>query len=159
MGLISVREVFKTKGIVFFVSQKIVLSSHDSHLAPEMGETHDELLEVDFSIAVIVKDVDDPPEIARYTGSTFFSKFFAFQTGRFWAAFLGPRGPLVLPLVDPPARTPVRNENLDRHICLMNQQETPQTNLMAQWDPLDIPLEPKAPPSTPMTLKQVFWPH
>ena len=88
MGLISVREVFKTKGIVFFWSQKIVFSSRDSHLAPEMGETHDELLEVDFSIAVIVKDVDDPPEIARYTGSTFFSKFFAFQTGMFWAAFL-----------------------------------------------------------------------
>ena len=88
MGLISVREVFKTKGIVFFVSQKIVLSSHDSHLAPEMGETHDELLEVDFSIAVIVKDVDDSPEIARYTVSTFLSKFVAFQTGTFWAAFL-----------------------------------------------------------------------
>ena len=87
MGLISVREVFKTKGIVFFVSQKIVLSSHDSHLAPEMGETHDELLEVDFSIAVIVKDVDDSPEIARYTVSTFLSKFVAFQTGTFWAAF------------------------------------------------------------------------
>ena len=69
-------------------SQKIVLSSHDSHLAPEMGETHDELLEVDFAIAVIVKDVNDPPEIARYTMSTFLSKFFAFQTGRFWAAFL-----------------------------------------------------------------------
>ena len=88
MGLISVREVFKAKGIVFFGSKKIVLSSHDSHSAPEMGETHDELLEVDFSIAVIVKDVDDPPEIARYTMSTFLSKFFVFQTGRFWAAFL-----------------------------------------------------------------------
>ena len=89
MGLISVREVFKTKGFVFFGSQKIVfLSSHDSHLTPEMGETHDELLEVDFAITVIVKDVDDPPEIARYTMSTFLSKFFAFQTGRFWAAFL-----------------------------------------------------------------------
>ena len=46
-----------------------------------------------------------------------------------------------------------------RHICLMNNLKTHQTNLMAQWDPLDIPLEPKAPPSTPMTLKQVFWPH
>ena len=88
MGLISVREVFRTKGIVFFGDQKIVLSSHGSHLAPEMGETHDELLEVDFAIAVIVKDVDDPPEIARYTMSTFLSKFFAFQTGRFLAAFL-----------------------------------------------------------------------
>ena len=41
----------------------------------------------------------------------------------------------------------------------MNHLKTHQTNLMAQWDPLDIPLEPKAPPSTPMTLKQVFWPH
>ena len=72
MVLISVREVINTKGI-FFGSQKFVLSSHDSHLAPEMGETHDELLEVDFAIAVIVKDVDDPPEIARYAVSTFYS--------------------------------------------------------------------------------------
>ena len=85
MELISVREVIKTKGIVFFWKPK---NCHDSHLAPEMGETHDELLEVDFAIAVIVKDVDDPPEIARYTMSTFLSKFFAFQTGRFLAAFL-----------------------------------------------------------------------
>ena len=53
----------RQRELFFFGSQKIVLSSHDSHLAPEMGETHDELLEVDFSIAVIVKDVDDPPEI------------------------------------------------------------------------------------------------
>ena len=81
MGLISVREVIKTVKIVFFGSQKIVLSSHDSHLAPEMGETHDELLEVDFAIAVIVKDVDDPPEIARYTVSTFHSKFLPFKQG------------------------------------------------------------------------------
>ena len=108
MGLISVREVIKTKGIVFFGSQKIVLSSHDSHLAPEMGETHDELLEVDFAIAVIVKDVDDPPEIARYTiiqcqlsiqsfclsnrevlGSIFVFEGIAGQWTNFWATLLG----------------------------------------------------------------------
>ena len=81
-----------------------------------MGETHDELLEVDLAIAVIIKDVDDPPKIARYTESTFFSKFFAFQTGRFWAAFLGPRGPLVLPLVNPYTRTSARAKNLDTYI-------------------------------------------
>ena len=84
MGLISVREVINTKGI-FFGSQKFVLSSHDSHLAPEMGETHDELLEVDFAIAVIVKDVDDPPEIARYTMSTFLSKLLFLGAGHFGA--------------------------------------------------------------------------
>ena len=55
------------------------MSSHDSHLAPEMGETHDELLEVDFAIAVIVKDVDDPPEIARYIQCQLsFQSFLAF---------------------------------------------------------------------------------
>ena len=31
-------------------------------------------------------------------------------------SFLGPRGPLVLPLVNPPARTPVRAKNLDTYI-------------------------------------------
>ena len=30
--------------------------------------------------------------------------------------FLGPRGPLVLPLVDPYTRTPVRAKNLDTYI-------------------------------------------
>ena len=30
--------------------------------------------------------------------------------------FLGPRGPLVLPLVDPAVRTPVRAKNLDTYI-------------------------------------------
>ena len=31
-------------------------------------------------------------------------------------AFLGPRGPLVLPLVDPYTRTPVHAKNLDAYI-------------------------------------------
>ena len=30
--------------------------------------------------------------------------------------FLGPRGPLVLPLMNPRTRPPVRNENLDTYI-------------------------------------------
>ena len=66
-------------------------------------------------------------------------------------AFLGPRGPLVLPLVNPPVGpaalkilTPIY-----RHICLINHQETPQTNLMAQWDPLDVPPNPLGPPAPP----------
>ena len=40
-----------------------------------------------------------------------------------------------------------------RHICLMNHQETPQTNPMAQWDPPDVslnPLGPLAPPIAPL---------
>ena len=65
--------------------------------------------------------------------------------------FLGPRGPLVLPLVDPPA--PARAMKIwtpiYRHICLMNHQETPQTNPMAQWDPLDVSLNPLGPPGPP----------
>ena len=36
-----------------------------------------------------------------------------------------------------------------RHICLMNHQETPQTNPMAQWDPLDVSLNPLGPPAPP----------
>ena len=87
-GLSLFEKDSRQREFFFFGKRLIVLSSHDSHLAPEMGETHDELLEVDFSIAVIVKDVDDSPEIARYTASTFLSKFVAFQTGTFWAAFL-----------------------------------------------------------------------
>ena len=42
---------------------------------------------------------------------------------------------------------PVRNENLDtyiyRHICLKNHQETPETNPLAIWDPLDVSLNPQ----------------
>ena len=67
-------------------------------------------------------------------------------------AFLGPRGPLVLPLVNPPVGpaalkilTPIY-----RHICLINHQETPQTNLMAQWDPLDVSPSPLGPPAPPL---------
>ena len=40
-----------------------------------------------------------------------------------------------------------------RHICLMNYQETHQTNPMAQWDPLVVslnPLGPLAPPIAPL---------
>ena len=65
--------------------------------------------------------------------------------------FLGPRGPLVLPLV---ACTPARKKNLDhniyRHTCLMNHQKTRLTSLMAPWDPLDALLDPLAPPGPPM---------
>ena len=32
----------------------------------------------------------------------------------------------------------------------MNHQETPQTNLMAQWDPLDVSLNPLGPPGPPI---------
>ena len=67
--------------------------------------------------------------------------------------FLGPRGPLVLPLVDPPA--PARAMKIwtpiYRHICLMNHQETPQTNPLAIWDPLDVSLNPLGPPAPPIT--------
>ena len=62
--------------------------------------------------------------------------------------FLGPRGPLVLPLVDPYVHpyalkilTPIY-----RHICHMNHQKTPQTNPLATWDPLDVSLNPLGPP-------------
>ena len=44
--------------------------------------------------------------------------------------FLGPRGPLVLPLVDPsvcPSLLKIWTP-IYRHICLMNHQETHQTN-------------------------------
>ena len=36
-----------------------------------------------------------------------------------------------------------------RHICLMNHQETPQTNPLAIWDPLDVSLNPLGPPGPP----------
>ena len=45
--------------------------------------------------------------------------------------FLGLRGPLVLPLVDPYGAIKIWSP-IYRHICLMNHQETPQTNPMAQ---------------------------
>ena len=45
----------------------------------------------------------------------------------------------------------------------MNHQETPQTNPMAQWDPLDVslnPLGPHGPPHRPPgTPKEISWPH
>ena len=37
-----------------------------------------------------------------------------------------------------------------RHICLMNHQETPQTNPLAIWDPLDVSLNPLGPPGPPI---------
>ena len=50
-----------------------------------------------------------------------------------------------------------------RQICLMNNQETHETNPMAPWDPQDAPLEPLVPPGPPNrppgTPKQVSWPH
>ena len=39
---------------------------------------------------------------------------------------------------------------LHRHICLMNHQETPQTNTVAQWDPLDVSFNPLGPPGPPI---------
>ena len=67
--------------------------------------------------------------------------------------FLGPRGPLVLPLVDPYVRTYALKilTPIYRHICLMNHQETPQTNPLAILDPLDVSLNPLGPPGPPIT--------
>ena len=42
--------------------------------------------------------------------------------------FLGPRGPLVLPLVNQPARAKNLDTQIQAYICLMNHQETHQTN-------------------------------
>ena len=61
--------------------------------------------------------------------------------------FLGPRGPLVLPLVNPYVRN--AGPHVYWHICHMNHQETPQTNPMARWDPLDVSLNPLGPPGPP----------
>ena len=76
--------------------------------------------------------------------------------------FLGPRGPLVLPLVNPYGAMKIWTP-IYRHICLMNHQETPQTNPMAQWDPLDVSLNPLGPPGPPHrppgTPKEISWPH
>ena len=65
---------------------------------------------------------------------------------------LGPRGPLVLPLVDPYVRTYALKilTPIYRHICLMNHQETPQTNPLAIWDPLDVSFNPLGPPGPPI---------
>ena len=67
-------------------------------------------------------------------------------------SFLGPRGPLVLPLVDPRTRARAMKiwTPIYRHICLMNHQETPQTNPLAIWDPLDVSLNPLGPPGPPI---------
>ena len=40
----------------------------------------------------------------------------------------------------------------------MNHQETPQTNPMAQWDPLDVSLNPLGPPGPP-PLAHYFFLH
>ena len=65
--------------------------------------------------------------------------------------FLGPRGPLVLPLVECPS---VCKKNLDhniyRHTCLMNHQKSHPTNPMAQRDPIDAPLTPWDPLGLPL---------
>ena len=44
-----------------------------------------------------------------------------------------------------------------RHICLMNHQETPQTNPLAIWDPLDVSLNPLGPPGTPWPPPSPPW--
>ena len=50
-----------------------------------------------------------------------------------------------------------------RHICLINHQETPQTNPLAIWDPLDVSLNPLGLPGPPYrppgTPKEISWPH
>ena len=79
--------------------------------------------------------------------------------------FLGPRGPHGIPLSVRPSVCPQEKfgSHIYRHRCLMNHLKTHQTNLMAPWDPLDVPLtpwDPQVPPHLPpMTLKQVSWPH
>ena len=57
--------------------------------------------------------------------------------------FLGQRGPLVLPLVDPSV-LPVREKSgsLIYRLAFMNHQKTHQTNPIAQWYPIDAPLTP-----------------
>ena len=66
-------------------------------------------------------------------------------------SFLGPRGPLVLPLVEcPPARAKNLDHNIYRHTCLMNHQKSHQTNPMAQRDPIDAPLTPWDPVGLPL---------
>ena len=67
---------------------------------------------------------------------------------------LGPRGPLVPSLVDPSVRpcAGVQGKSgalIYRHICFMNQEWTHRTDPMVPWDPLDAPLDPLAPQSTP----------
>ena len=50
----------------------------------------------------------------------------------------------------PYARPYARAKNLDTYIqAYMPHQETPQTNPMAQWDPLDVSLNPLGPPGPP----------
>ena len=54
--------------------------------------------------------------------------------------FLGPRGPHGIPLsVSPQEKF---GSHIYRHICLKNHLKTHQTNLMAPWDPLNVPLTP-----------------
>ena len=48
-----------------------------------------------------------------YNMATIIDKFDFKFANRVTINFLGPRGPLVLPLVNPRTRPPVRNENLD----------------------------------------------
>ena len=62
-------------------------------------------------------------------------------------------------------RTPAMKiwTHIYRHLCLINNQETHQTNPMAPWDPLDVSLNPLGTPASPNrppgTPKQVSWPH
>ena len=68
--------------------------------------------------------------------------------------FLGPQGPLVIPLIDLPVRPPALNESLDplyKGICLLNYQKTRQTNPMPPHIPPD-PSRPLAPHFGPLDI-------
>ena len=65
-------------------------------------------------------------------------------------AFLGPRGPLVLPLIELRTRKKNLDHNIYRHTCLMTHQKSHQTNPMAQRDPIDAPLTPWVPVGLPL---------
>ena len=81
-----------------------------------------------------------------------------------WARYLGPQGPLVLPLLDPPVRLQEKSGSLTyRHTCLMNHQRTHQTiNQIVSWVLPDTPLDPLGPqaPIDPLwTPKHPPWPQ
>ena len=65
--------------------------------------------------------------------------FFTLTCICLYRIFLGPRGPLVLPSVGsfvPSVPQEKFGSLIYRHICLMNHEDTHQTNPMAPWDPL-----------------------
>ena len=59
-----------------------------------------------------------------------------------WTRYLGPQGPLVIPLLDLSVRLQEKSGSLTyRHTCLMNHQ----TDQIVPWDLPDIPLDPLGP--------------